>query len=248
MKIEATSITLDRPELAALLLSACADECRVNLCNVHVDPASGVAVTTDGHRLTVASAAGVRFPHARAVNLPLPMLQAAVKAAKVREAIAIAWDAKGACTATVGTYDNAGDFKPGNTVIRGELSSAQFPPWRAVYPAKLHRSAVPLTLNPYYLADVLGAVAKLQGSHAQVTCYGAAKGTARAGVTADEDAALSPIVFAATDTSRGCEWRMVIMPMRPGVMPSWQLAPAPGESPRESDATREREGAAAVAA
>lgn len=96
MKIEATSITLDRPELAALLLSACADECRVNLCNVHVDPASGVAVTTD--------------------------------------------------------------------------------------------------------------------------------------------------------SERGCEWRMVIMPMRPGVMPSWQLAPAPGELPRESDATRDQEGAAAVAA
>ncbi len=233
MQIEAQALTLDRAELRAILTTASIDPCRVNLCTVLVDPRACVLVSTDGHRLTVAEAGGPRFPSASAVVLPAELLADVAKRAGAKDRISIAWTDVGAVVVTYGLGDDTGPLGP-QTTTAGALSSATFPPWRAVFPAELHATRVPLTLNPYYLADALTALAKLQGKHAQVTCYGPAKGKAQRDHDADADAELSPVVFAGRDSDRGTMWRIVVMPVRSSgsIGNEWRIAP---EKPAEPE-------------
>lgn len=236
MQIEAQTLTLDRAELRAILTTASTDCARVNLHGVLVDPARCVLVSTDGHRMTVATAGGARFANAAAVVLPRDLLDVLAKAASAKDTIVLAWedpakDHPGGvpCTATYGLRDESGELGRQSTTA-GHLSSAGFPPWRAVFPTALHETRVPLTMNPHYVADALLAIAKLQGKVAQVTCWGPAKGEERGGrngCTADQSAELSPIIFAGRDHERGVDWRIVIMPIRPEKgMPDFRAVPA----------------------
>lgn len=142
-------ITVRRDTLKALLVVASTDFTRMALNAVAVEsgPDGATLTATDGHRLLTVELAGDFLPST--FSLTRDAVQAAVKAAKKRDAITLSLEE------AVIVVDGTGD-------MNGARQCGVFPNWRHVEVARSDKPATtgPIGLNPAYLADV-GKVGQL---------------------------------------------------------------------------------------
>jgi DNA polymerase-3 subunit beta len=149
------TLTVSLATLRAARTHAAEKDVRQYLTGVYLDTATGKVVATDGHRLFVANARGVRCDQP-AVIVPNITLDAALKQftgdyarGKPLGAVEVAITVDGlALTITT----PAGE-------VKGRTLDGKFPEWRRVVPKPDTIGAqVPAVLNPRYLTDACEAI------------------------------------------------------------------------------------------
>lgn len=182
MLISKTGFMFAAAEWRALLSHASADECRPNLHAIALDPAAGSVVTTDGHRMMVASTEP--GPDAPAWSkprvIPFGVCDAAAKAAGARGAIVVVPEGDGFVLYAVKDRQLAAMIEPeiragqpfpadsptvaaGCATFRAAPSDTTFVPWRHVLRSSnpAPDTSTPIALNPRYVADAAAALAAI---------------------------------------------------------------------------------------
>lgn len=164
------TLTVSLAHLRAARTHAAANDIRYYLQGVYFDTSAGKIVATDGHRLFVANARGVKSAYP-AVIVPNETLDAALKQFTGEYARG---KNLGAVDVTVTVDGNHIAIGTPTGSVTGKALDGTFPDWRRVVPkAEDVGEHVPAVLNTHYLADACEALSiarnvskKASGQHA----------------------------------------------------------------------------------
>jgi len=164
------TLTVSLAALRAARTHAAEKDVRSYLQGVYLDTVAGKVVATDGHRLFVANARGVKSNYP-AVIVPNETIDAALKQFTGEYARG---KSLGAVDVTVTIDDNHIAIGTPTGSVTGKALDGRFPEWRRVVPkAEDVGEHVPAVLNTQYLADACEALSiarnlskKAAGQHA----------------------------------------------------------------------------------
>jgi DNA polymerase III sliding clamp (beta) subunit (PCNA family) len=149
------TLTVSLATLRAARTHAAEKDVRYYLQGVYLDTVAGKVVATDGHRLFVANARGVKSNYP-AVIVPNETIDAALKQFTGEYARG---KSLGAVDVTVTIDDNHIAIGTPTGSVTGKALDGRFPEWRRVVPkAEDVGDQVPAVLNTQYLADACEAL------------------------------------------------------------------------------------------
>lgn len=149
------TLTVSLATLRAARTHAATNDVRYYLQGVYLDTAAGKVVATDGHRLFVANARGVKSNYP-AVIIPNETIDAALKQFTGEYARG---KSLGAVDVTVTVDESHLAIGTPTGSVTGKALDGRFPEWRRVVPKPDAIGAqVPAVLNPRYLTDACEAI------------------------------------------------------------------------------------------
>ncbi len=149
------TLTVSLATLRAARTHAATNDVRYYLQGVYLDTAAGKVVATDGHRLFVANARGVKSNYP-AVIIPNETIDAALKQFTGEYARG---KSLGAVDVTVTVDESHLAIGTPTGSVTGKALDGRFPEWRRVVPKPDAIGAqVPAVLNPRYLTDACEAL------------------------------------------------------------------------------------------
>jgi len=201
---ETKSFVFTKAELKALLAFASEDGTRPHLSSVFFEPEKGSAVTMDGHVLARVKNSGTF--KGRPFLVHRDDLERLAKATAARDTCSVTFEGRhprvraGELGVKLTVHPLGREDVPGSETMVTPVDAA-FPPYEQTIPVYGDRKPVArVGLNASYLAQ-LAPIAKICSDSCGVICELG-------------ESALDPALFTARDAKAGCEWTMVIMPMR----------------------------------
>ena len=202
MRITDTGAEITKLEARALLAHASKDETREHLASIHVDPARGAVVATDGHRLALCN--GAEPSACFAFSVPREAIERAQKASKPASMVRLTLRSDGRVDVAVDLPNSTLT----ETIAATEANDGrQFPPYQQIVPDRsaVQPATTALGFNAKYFGDMaLCAVAAGLDKTTGVQFLGS--------VPQDKNPELAPMLF--TSTGPEGTWSIVVMPMR----------------------------------